>query len=86
MENVLISIFLFELFFTMLLVINCAVDELLPIGEYKTWLQNRNWFGKIYIFIAIIFTIPAAIIVYIAFFIVFLVTFIYTLGIKEEKK
>lgn len=86
MENVLISIFLFELFFTMLLVINCAVDELLPIGEYKTWLQNRNWFGKIYIYIAIIFTIPAAIIVYIAFFIVFLVTFIYTLGIKEEKK
>lgn len=86
MENVLISIFLFELFFTMLLVINCAVDELLPIGEYKTWLQNRNWFGKIYIFIAIIFTIPAAIIIYIAFFIVFLVTFIYTLGIKEEKK
>ena len=86
MENVLISIFLFELFFTMLLVINCALDELLPIGEYKTWLQNRNWFGKIYIFIAIIFTIPAAIIVYIAFFIVFLVTFIYTLGIKEEKK
>ena len=72
MENVLISIFLFELFFT--------------IGEYKTWLQNRNWFGKIYIFITIIFTIPAAIIVYIAFFIVFLVTFIYTLGIKEEKK
>ena len=56
MENVLISIFLFELFFTMLLVINCAVDELLPIGEYKTWLQNRNWFGKIYIFITIIFT------------------------------
>lgn len=86
MENVLISIFLFELFFTMLLVINCAVDELLPIGEYKTWLQNKNWFGKIYTAIAIIFTIPAAIIVYIAFFIVFLVTFIYTLGIKEEKK
>lgn len=62
------------------------IRELLPIGEYKTWLQNRNWFGKIYIFITIIFTIPAAIIVYIAFFIVFLVTFIYTLGIKEEKK
>lgn len=86
MGNVLISIFLLELFFTMLLVINRTVDELLPIGEYKTWLQNRNWFGKIYIFITIIFTIPAAIIVYIAFFIVFLVTFIYTLGIKEEKK
>lgn len=86
MENVLISIFLFELFFTMLLVINCTVDELLPIGEYKTWLQNKNWLGKIYTTIAIIFTIPAAIIVYIAFFIVFLVTFIYTLGIKEEKK
>lgn len=39
-----------------------------------------------HIFITIIFTIPAAIIIYIAFFIVFLVTFIYTLGIKEEKK
>lgn len=86
MENVLISIFLFELFFTMLLVINCAVDELLPIGEYKTWLKNKNWFGKIYTTIAIIFTIPAAIITYIAFFIVFLVTFIYIIGIKEEKK
>lgn len=86
MENVLISIFLFELFFTMLLVINCAVDELLPIKEYKKWSQNKNWFGKIYIFLTVIFTIPAAIIIYIAFSIVFLVTFIYTLGIKEEKK
>lgn len=86
MENVLISIFLLELFFTMLLVINCAVDELLPIGEYKTWLQNKNWFGKIYTTIVIIFTIPAAIITYIAFFIVFLVTFIHIIGIKEEKK
>lgn len=65
MENVLISIFLFELFFTMLLVINCAVDELLPIEEYKMLVQNRNWFGKIYIFITIIFTIPSAIIIYI---------------------
>ncbi len=86
MGNVLISIFLLELFFTMLLVINRTVDELLPIGEYKTWLQNKNYFGKIYTTITIIFTIPAAIIVYIAFFIIFLVTFIYTLGIKEEKK
>lgn len=86
MGNVLISIFLLELFFTMLLVINRTVDELLPIGEYKTWLQNKNYFGKIYTTITIIFTISAAIIVYIAFFIIFLVTFIYTLGIKEEKK
>lgn len=86
MGNVLISIFLLELFFTMLLVINRTVDELLPIGEYKTWLQNKKYFGKIYTTITIIFTIPAAIIVYIAFFIIFLVTFIYTLGIKEEKK
>ncbi len=86
MGNVFISIFLLELFFTMLLVINCAVDELLPIGEYKTWLQNKNWFGKIYTAIVIIFTIPAAIITYIAFFIVFLVTFIHIIGIKEEKK
>ena len=86
MENVLISIFLFELFFTMLLVINCAVDELLPIEEYKMLVQNRNWFGKIYIFITIIFTIPSAIIIYIALLIVLLITFIYTLGIEEEKK
>lgn len=78
--------FLFELFFAVLLVINCAMDALLPIGKYKTWLQNKNWFGKIYTTITIIFTIPAAIIIYIAFFIVLLVTFIYTLGIKEEKK
>ena len=82
----LYQFFLLELFFTMLLVINCAVDELLPIGEYKTWLQNKNWFGKIYTAIVIIFTIPAAIITYIAFFIVFLVTFIHIIGIKEEKK
>lgn len=86
MENIFISFLLIEILFTMILVINCAVDELLPIKEYKTWFQNRNWFGKIYIFITIIFTIPAAIIIYISFFIVFLVIFIYTLGIKEEKK
>lgn len=55
---------LIEFLFTTILVVNCAVDELLPIKEYKTWLQNRNWFGKIYIFITIIFTIPAAIIIY----------------------
>lgn len=85
-DVVFTSFFLIEIYFTIVLVVNCAIDELLPIGEYKTWLQNRNWFGKIYIFITIIFTIPAAIIVYIAFFIVFLATFIYTLGIKEEKK
>lgn len=86
MENIFISFLLIEILFTTILIINCAMDELLPIGEYKTWLQNKNWFGKIYTAIVIIFTIPAAIIVYIAFFIVFLVTFIYTLGIKEEKK
>ena len=86
MENIFISFLLIEIFFTMILVVNCVVDELLPIEEYKMWVQNKNWFGKIYIFITIIFTIPAAIIIYIAFFIVFLVTFIYTLGIKEEKK
>ena len=85
-DVVFTSFFLIEIYFTIVLVVNCAIDELLPIGEYKTWLQNRNWFGKIYIFITIIFTIPAAIIIYIALFIVFLVTFIYTLGIKEEKK
>lgn len=85
-DVVFTSFFLIEIYFTIVLVVNCAVDELLPIGEYKTWLQNKNWFGKIYTAIVIIFTIPAAIIVYIAFFIVFLVTFIYTLGIKEEKK
>ena len=66
--------------------VNCAIDELLPIGEYKTWLQNKNWFGKIYTAIVIIFTIPAAIIIYIVLFIVFLVTFTHILGIKEEKK
>lgn len=87
MDNVVFtSFFLIEIYFTIVLVVNCAIDELLPIGEYKTWLQNKNWFGKIYTAIVIIFTIPAAIIIYIAFSIVFLVTFIYTLGIKEEKK
>lgn len=87
MENIFISFLLIEIFFTMILVVNCVVDELLPIEEYKMWVQNRNWFGKIYIFITIIFTIiPSAIIIYIALLIVLLITFIYTLGIKEEKK
>lgn len=86
MENIFILFLLIEIFFTMILVVNCVVDELLPIEEYKMWVQNRNWFGKIYIFITIIFTIPSAIIIYIALLIVLLITFIYTLGIKEEKK
>lgn len=86
MENIFISFLLIEIFFTMILVVNCVVDELLPIEEYKMLVQNRNWFGKIYIFITIIFTIPSAIIIYIALLIVLLITFIYTLGIKEEKK
>ena len=80
------SFFLIEIYFTIVLVVNCAVDELLPIEEYKTWLQNKNWFGKIYTAIVIIFTIPAAIIIYIVLFIVFLITFTHILGIKEEKK
>ena len=86
MENIFISFLLIEILFTTILIINCAIDELLPIKVYKKWSQNKNWFGKIYIFLTVIFTIPAAIIIYIAFSIVFLVTFIYTLGIKEEKK
>lgn len=91
MENIFISflfisLLLIEFFFTMILVVACAVDKLLPIKEYKTWLQNRNWFGKIYIFIIIIFTIPAAIIIYIVLFIVFLIPFIHMFGIKKEKK
>lgn len=40
MENVLISFLLIEFLFTAILVVACAVDELLPIGEYKTWLQK----------------------------------------------
>lgn len=64
-DVVFTSFFLIEIYFTIVLVVNCAIDELLPIGEYKTWLQNKNWFGKIYTAIVIIFTIPAAIIIYI---------------------
>lgn len=86
MENIFISFLLIEILFTIILVVNCAMDELLPIEEYKMWFQNRNWFGKIYVTIAIILTIPAAIITYIVFLIVFLITFIHILGIKEEKK
>lgn len=85
-DVVFTSFFLIEIYFTIVLVVNCAIDELLPIGEYKTWLQNKNWFGKIYTAIVIIFTIPAAIIIYIVLFIVFLIPFIHMLGIKEEKK
>ena len=86
MENIFISFLLIEILFTTILIINCLIDELLPLIEFKKWSQNKYWFGKIYIFLTVIFTIPAAIIIYIAFSIVFLVTFIYTLGIKEEKK
>lgn len=81
-----ISFLLIEFFFTAILVVACAVDKLLPIEEYKMWFQNKNWFGKICTAIVIIFTIPAAIIIYIVLFIVFLVTFTHILGIKEEKK
>lgn len=56
MENIFISFLLIEILFTTILIINCAMDELLPIKEYKKWSQNKNWFGKIYIFITIIFT------------------------------
>ena len=85
-DVVFTSFFLIEIYFTIVLVVKCAVDELLPIGEYKTWLQNKNWFGKIYTAIVIIFTIPAAIIIYIVLFIVFLIQFIHMFGIKKEKK
>lgn len=54
MENIFISFLLIEILFTTILIINCAMDELLPIKEYKKWSQNKNWFGKIYIFITII--------------------------------
>lgn len=86
MENIFISFLLIEFLFTTILIINCAIDELLPIKEYKKWSQNKNWFGKIYIFLTVIFTIPAAIIIYIVLFIVFLIPFIHMLGIKKEKK
>ena len=86
MENIFISFLLIEILFTTILIINCAIDELLPIKEYKKWSQNKNWFGKIYIFLTVIFTIPAAIIIYIALFIVFSITFINMLGIKKENK
>lgn len=87
-ENILmlfaILFILFEIIFTFSFIASCAMDELFPIGEYKKWFQNKNWFGKIYITIAIIFTIPSAIVTYIVFLIMFLVIFIHALGIKEE--
>ena len=46
MGNVLISIFLLELFFTMLLVINRTVDELLPIGDIKRGSKIKTILGK----------------------------------------
>ena len=45
MENIFISFLLIEILFTTILIINCAMDELLPIKEYKKWSQNKNWFG-----------------------------------------
>lgn len=37
MENIFISFLLIEILFTTILIINCAIDELLPIKEYKKW-------------------------------------------------
>lgn len=36
MENIFISFLLIEILFTTILIINCAMDELLPIKEYKS--------------------------------------------------
>lgn len=42
MENIFISFLLIEILFTTILIINCAIDELLPIKEYKKWSQNKT--------------------------------------------
>lgn len=42
MENIFISFLLIEILFTTILIINCAMDELLPIKEYKKWSKNKN--------------------------------------------
>ena len=42
MENIFISFLLIEVLFTTILIINCAMDELLPIKEYKKWSQIKT--------------------------------------------
>lgn len=45
-------------FFSGIVCVNCGDYEEMPITRYKQWLRDRNWFGKIYVSIAIIFSLP----------------------------
>lgn len=68
MENIFISFLLIEILFTTILIINCAIDELLPIKEYKKWSQNKNWFGKIYIYLLQLYLLFLQQLLYISLF------------------
>lgn len=51
-------------FFSGIVCVNCGDYEEMPITRYKQWLRDRNWFGKIYVSIAIIFSLPGTIMIY----------------------
>ena len=59
-------------------------------GEFlqyiKSWMDNKNWFGKLYTVIAIIFCLPAIVLTMIFEVIAFIVGMIIMLGIKKENK
>ena len=64
-------------FFSGIVCVNCGDYEEMPITRYKQWLRDRNWFGKIYVSIAIIFSLLGTIMIYIAFAFAYLIMFIY---------
>ena len=52
--------------------------------QYKKWLSDKNIFGKCYICIAIITTIPITIMIYIWDLLFLIVYSFYNLGIKKK--
>ena len=52
--------------------------------QYKDWLSNKNLFGKLYVTIAIIVTLPITIMIYIFDALFFIGNVIYNLGIKKD--
>lgn len=62
----------------------CFEEVKSPIEAYKGWLEDKNWFGKLYVCITIIITIPDAIFYYISSAIFGIILLIYVLGLKNK--
>lgn len=67
MENIFISFLLIEILFTTILIINCAMDELLPIKEYKKYPKIKT--GSVrYIYLLQLYLLFLQQLLYISFF------------------